>query len=341
MAKIVLIAEELNSVSWAFALSLHEQRQEVLLVSAANPNFSEIPPFPVLTPFRRWRLREATRILPRILAWNPDIWHFLFTSDHFRSRPSHWVMAAVAHAIPHRTLAGSFFSNNQLKTYTDLAFLNLFDLRTFGSRTQLMRVKRRAPFWRPGLNEVLPPLEHQVTTERERLRPELEKLQVNLSPYILVPDPPPAQLNAAVLQKRGLEILLLSDRFVARSPYFYSGPLNNAELEFLLRHSQALLLAECDLSILELRRYHEWAERTETPLLVTPYQNELLPGICWNQKSGWILDQGLASLPALLDSNPRLELAKGFAGLSKHELMDSTLNELLRLYQRAFVARWS
>ncbi len=341
MARIALIAEELNPISLAFGLSLHQQMQDVLFLTTATSEFSQVPKFPIMTPFRNWSFLEGIRALPQVTTWNPDVWHFLFTSENFTTRPAHWVFASFASALPGKTLAVSFFSNNQVKTLTDRAFLKFFDLRTFGSRSHLMRVKRQSSLGQRGLNEILPPLEYFDPSEADRIRPEIEKLQQNLTPFVLMPDPPSPQLDPHLFRNRGVEVLLLSDRFKSRSSFFYSGPLSWAEREFLMKNCRALVLAGCDLSVIELRRYHELAEKTETPLVVTQFQNEILPGLCLHQKSGWILDQGLASLPGLLDSNPKLELAKGFAGVSRHELTDSTLNELLRMYRRAFSVRWS
>lgn len=341
MAKIALIADELNSISIAFALSLQQQSQEVLFLTSDASTYSEVPRFPILTPFRKWSAMEGLRTLPQLMSWNPEVWHFLFTKDDSVSRPAHWVLASFASALPNRTLAASFFSNNQIKTFTDTAFLRLFDLRTFVSRSHMMRVKRRPYFSARGLTEILPPLEHEDPAANERVRPEIERLVKSLSPFVLMPDPPPSQLDISIFKNHGIEVLLLSDRFKRRTDYFYTGPISAGEREYLLRASRALVLAGCDLSVIELRRYHELAERTETPLVVTQYQNDLLPGLCWHQKSGWILETGLAGLKPLLDQNPKLELNKEFTGLSRHELTDSTLNELLRMYNRAFSARWS
>lgn len=342
MAKIALIADALNPISLAFGLSLQQQTQDVLFLTGESSDFSEVPRFPIMTPFKKWSMWEGLRTVPQIMAWNPDVWHFLFTQDQSQSRPAHWVLASFASALPNRTLAASFFSNNQIKTLTDTAFLNFFDLRTFGSRSHMMRVKRRSYFSPRGLTEVLPPLEHLDSEQELRIRPEIERLAKCLSPFVLMPDPPPASIHPAIFKAHGMEVLLLSDRFKPRSEFFYTGPLHTSEREYLMRASRALVLAGCDLSVLELRRFHELAERTETPLVISTYQNELLPGLCWHQKSGWILEMApAAGLQLLLQQNPKLELAKQFAGHSRHELTDSTLNELLRMYGRAFSARWS
>lgn len=340
MSRIVLIADELNSVSLGFAKSLLQQSHDILLLSSVRKTFDQVPEFPILTPFNRWSLFEGARVLPQLAHWNPDVWHFLFTTDRSQPRPAHWLLAAFANTQLEKTLVASFFSNNQLKSTVDLAFLRWFDLRTFGTRSHLMRVKRRLALPAKSLDEVLPPIEEVKTRDALRIRPEIERLTETLTPYILIPDPPPSGLMPQWLHSRGYEGLLLSDRFKSRSPFFHSGPTSAMEREFLLKKSRAFYLADSDLSVIELRRFHELAETTKTPLIVSRYQNEILPGLCWHQKSGWVLESGSKSFLSLLNENVQLRLPEGFVGLSRHELTDSTLNELTRLYGRAYQLRW-
>lgn len=340
MAKIALITDEINPISLGFASSLRQQNQEVLFLSSDRNAYSQVPTFTLMTPFKDWSLLEGLRALPHLTAWNPDIWHFLFTGENARARGAHWALAAFASALPQKTLVASFFANQRLKSLADRAFLRLFDLRTFASRSHLMRVKRIARVNR-GLNEVLPPIESAEFPDTRRVRDEIERLAEVLYPFILMPDPPPAGFDPQLLRSRGIEILLLSDRFKFHSNFFYTGPLGWAERRYLLEKSRALILAGCDLSVVELRRFFELSEQTQTPLMVSQYQNELLPGLCHHERSGWVLERGWESLGAILDTNPRLELKKDFSGLSHMELTDSTLNELLRMYNRAFSVRWS
>lgn len=339
--KILIVAEELTSVVWTFAMSLHEQRQEIILLTSRNEVVDQVPPFQIMTPFQTWSLREGFKLVPRVLSWNPDIIHFLFTHRRHHPRPAQWVLSSVFASLPQKTLAASFFVDGSLRTITDRAFLRLFDLNTFGTRTQLMRMKRKKVLPKSAIADVLPPIEGNQFVRPSQIRPELEQLIQSLGRFVLLPDPPPSHLDIRLLNQKGLEVLVLSDRFRKKTDFFSTGPLSGSERDFVFSRAAGLIAAECDLSVLELQRYREICERHQIPIVVTPYQNELLPGLCWHGKSGWILDKGLGGLELLLAQHPHLLLAKGYHSLTGQELVDTTLNELVRLYRRAYEARWT
>lgn len=339
--RILIVAEKMNSVVWTFAKSLHQQKQDVVIVTSSPVDFPDVPPFPILSPFKTWSLLEGMKFVPRLLRLNPDIVHFFFAEAEHRPRPAQWVISSFAAGLPQRTLAASYFVDGSLRTLRDRAFMRLFDVNTFGTRSQLMRLKRKRILPRNAIAEVLPPLENESLPEGRQVRGEFERLLQTLGSYVLVPDPVPPALPVDLLKEQGFEVLALSDLFRNRSHFFSTGPLSGAERELAFHHARALILADSDLSVLELRRYHELCARTQLPVIVTPYQNELLPGLCRHGKSGWVLDQGLTSLGRLLDEHRELSLPRDYGGYSGHELTDNTLNELLRLYQRAFRIRWT
>lgn len=339
--KILIVTEELNSVVWTFAKSLQQQKQDVMILTTRGQEFETPPNITVLTPFRKWSLIEGARLVPRLIQWNPDIFHFFYANENHHPRAAQWVIATFVAGLPHKTLAASFFAEGNVRTYRDRAFLKLFDVNTFGTRTQLMRLKRKGLLPADAIAEVLPPIEAPEVGEQTRVRPEVVKLIETLDRFVLVPERAPKTLDPGLFRERGLEVLALSERFRPRSWHYSTGPLNAAELNFVFGKARALLAADCDLSVLELRRYKELCERNQLPVVVTAYQNELLPGLCWNGQSGWVLDQGLAGLEAILDEFPDFALRRDYGGFSGLELVDNTMNELLRLYQRAFRLRWT
>lgn len=339
--RIVIVAEELNSVVWTFANSLHQQKQEVLVLTSRKTVLHEAPPFTVYSTFKKWSAIEALKMLPRLISWNPDVFHFFYTDDSQRRRPAHWVISAFAAGLPNKTVAASFFAETGLRTLRDRAFLQLFDVNTFATRSQLMRMKRKKFLPAKSISEILPPIESEILPDGKRIRSEVEKLVQTLDRYVIVPSPLPKNFPIQLLNKHGYEVLVLSERFRPRSPYYSTGALSHAERNLVFSKAKALFLAECDLSVLELRRFRELSEKNQLPVFATAYQNEILPGLCWHLKSGWILDQGLASLEKVLDDNAELALPRTYSGFSGQELMDNTLNELLRLYQKAFLRRWT
>lgn len=339
--KILIVTEELNSVVWTFAKSLQQQKQDVMILTARGQEFETPPNITVLTPFKKWSLIEGARLIPRFIQWNPDIFHFFYANEKHYPRAAQWVMASFIAGLPNKTLVASFFSDGNVRTFRDRAFLKLFDVNTFGTRTQLMRLKRKGILPNDAIAEVLPPIEAPELAQHTRVRPEVEKLVSTLGKFVLIPERIPKNLTPEFFKERGLEVLVLSHRFRPRSWFYSTGQLNAAETEYVFRNAKALVTAECDLSVLELRRYKELCERTQLPIAATAYQNELLPGLCWNGQSGFVLDQGLADLAKVLEEYPDFTLSRAYSGFSGLELVDNTMNELLRLYQRAFRLRWT
>lgn len=339
--RILIITEELNSVVWTFAKSLQQQKQDVMVLTTRDQDFATNPPFTTLTPFRKWSMIEGARLIPRLITWNPDVFHFFYASEKQYPRAAQWVISTFAAGLPQKTLVASFFSDGNVRSFRDRAFLKLFDVNTFGTRSQLMRLKRKKLLPEGAIAEVLPPIEADSFIATTRVRPEVEKLISTLGQFILIPDRAPRFLPPAFFKERGFEVLALRDRFRPHSWHFATGPLSAAERDYVFSKAHALLIAECDLSVLELRRFHQLCERNRLPVVATAYQNELLPGLCWDGKSGWVLDQGLAGLQKIMADNPELKLEREFSGYSGVELVDNAMNELLRLYQRAFSQRWT
>jgi hypothetical protein len=110
-----------------------------------------------------------------------------------------------------------------------------------------------------------------------------------------------------------------------------------------LQKSKALLLAFSDLSALELQRFFQLSIKTKTPIIIRPRQNDLFPGLVIQDRTGWVLQNGEASLRELLQNNPNLDLNLSLEPSANrnlsHDLIDSSINELHRFYQRALASR--
>lgn len=337
MAKIALISEFADNSTWSLAEGLHYQKQDVLLVTSRDQEIDRVPSFEIMTPFRKWNALESFKVFPRLIQWNPEVIHFVFSQAKSQVRLAHWLLAPALSAIPGKALALSSFSELNLRNSKDFHFLKFFNLMTFGTRTHLMKVKRSMA--KPPLSEVLPPFEISRTSTEDRVRPEIETLVRKLGRYVLMPQKPLRPEICRILRQSGLETLVMSESFKFNAPYFSTGELSSIEQNYVVKASQALWLAGFDLSVNELRRFQDFSQNLAKPLLVSPEQNEILPGLCWHMKSGWVLDQGLASLENVLRNNPNLEMAGRFQSVSPSEILDSTLNELLRLYSRALQLR--
>jgi hypothetical protein len=160
-------------------------------------------------------------------------------------------------------------------------------------------------------------------------------------PFLVLPE---LQKGPDWLTKSPLDFVVLRPppRKGSSHPHvFYTGDLFPAERDAFLQKAQALCLLYGDYSVLELQLFHQWSEAHHLPVIATKHQLELWPGLCWHTKSGWVLEDTPDPLQALLVENPSLTLERGFENYPHRELVDSTLNELLRLYQKSFKLRWT
>lgn len=340
MAKVALITESFSPLVENLAVALGHQKQEVVIITS-RAAAEKIPSgLTVLAPFRKWSALEAMRALPALLSQNFDVWHFLFPTAENRPMGAHWVLATMARGLPQKIIAGSFSSPDSLQGW-DARFLALLDLALFANRSFLMQAKRRRQLAPHTLAEVLPPLDGGPPSSDARIREETHRLLDSLRPFLILPD---LQEGPEWLAHSPLDFVVLKPHPKRGSKHprvFYTGELTPAERDLFIERSRAICLLYGDYSVLELQRFHQWSEKSQRPLIARRLQTEIWPGLCWHLKSGWILEDDKDALRNLLIENPTLALPSGFENYSRRELVDSTLNQLLRLYQRTFMQRWA
>lgn len=342
MAKVALITEFLTPLALNLASALEQQRQEVVLITSKSEKEKAPTHLTAIFPFQKWSATEAAKILPKLMTENFDVWHFLFATPESKPRMAHWCLAVVAKTLPNKVVASTFSSQQNVASFKNEKFISLVDLALFPNRSFLMKMKRRKTFGSHALAEVLPPLDWQDDNKTQTFRDETLRLIKNLRPFILTPE---LKIGPEWIDHSPLDFVIpkAAPKKGSQHPHvFYTGELFPNEREALLKRAKALCLLYGDYSVLELQKFHQWSEQYQLPLIVLRHQTELYPGLCWNEKSGWILEDGAAGgLKSLLVRNPKLELKSEFQNYPHRELMDSTLNELLRLYQRAFMRRWT
>ena len=341
MAKIALITDSVNPLVESLASALDHQKQDVTVVTSRLA-IEKLPShIRGIAPFKKWTAFEAMRSLPTLLSQNFDVWHFLFTSPQSRPTAAHWILASMARSLPQKVIAGSFSSPENLRGFGDGRFLSMLDLALFSNRSFLMQAKRQYSLGSHTLTEVVPPLEGLNPQSDFKIREETHRFLKGLRPYLVLPD---LQDGPTWLENSPMDFVVLRPhprRGSSHPHIFYTGELFPSERDLFLQNSRALCLLFGDYSVLELQRFHQWSEQMQKPLIVNRYQTEVWPGLCWHLKSGWVLEDGNDPLRELLIENPKLELPQKFENYTRRELVDSTLNELLRLYQRCFVQRWT
>lgn len=355
MAKIALVSKSVNHEVLDLARSLTAQQNEVTLITSRTENIPNNLSFQVITPYKKWNAIETFRLFPRLLGQMPDIIHFVFSEANQKPTVAEWLLCQLIQPIPGRIAAVSFFhSPADFNSAWLKAFLKSCHLITWASRSHLLASKRTHKLSRNPVVEVLPPffdLPNAIVADHE----EVEKLTSALHRYFLVPCDPEDFYKVAKKEElffdEKFNFLFLAERPALKNKllqkhdlsYFYLPSNEASDFEIALRKSKALMLAFSDLSVLELQRYFQLSLKTRTPLIIRPHQNDLFPGLVIPERTGWILQNGEASLRELIHNNPNLDLNLSLERNSNrnlsHDLIDSSINELHRFYQRALVSR--
>lgn len=335
MAKIAVITKDWNESAKSMALSLHQCRHDVTVITSKNTQIEESFPFPILTAFKSWSSLEVLHFFPRFLGQAPEVWHFVFT-DPQGERPGagHWLLALLAKSLPRRVIAASLFSG-VTQSWKWSPFLKMCDITTVPTRESLMHLKRRGRFSPEAELEIFPPLLLGQNTKNQSARHEIDHLIENLGSYLIVPsDRFHEGIEWDFIEEVHRLVVLGPRRWGQNKRTYISQNLSEVDFERLLLSSRAMLIAFSDLSPVELMKCHQWAEETGKPIIASPRQAEALPGLCVHQKSGWVLERGIDSLRTILLENPDLYLPSWDKRPRSYSLMDSCMNELNRLYTK-------
>ncbi|GIL18310.1 MAG: hypothetical protein BroJett040_20610 [Oligoflexia bacterium] len=344
MAKIAIISQFITPQTLSLAQALFEQRNEVLLVTSRNEAIPGKSPYQILTPFKNFSAVEALRFLPRLLAHKPDIVHIVYSHEDENPSAAHLIIGNAFHAFASKITVCSFFhSPKSMQKWKAKYLLSACDLVTYSSRDHLLYGHREFGKKTP-MADVLPPLDPVFSEGAAAAGEDLKRLCQSLGQYFVIPSDPESFFKSAskshihLALKNKFNLLFLGQRpqSALDLEYFTLDNLKPEELQYVVENSKGALLAFSDLSLIELQKYLQWSLETNTPLFVRPAQIEMLPGLVLDKKTGWILEAGEKSLEQVIADNPQLRLPPFRSHDRKYELMDSTLNEINRLYSKAF-----
>jgi hypothetical protein len=351
MAKIALICHNLHPQVLNLATQLSTHKNEVLLITSRDQTMDEQYPenvnFQIIRPFQKWSAMEAIRLFTRLLGNMPDVFHFVFTNSNQTPTVAHFVLGQLLQPIPGRVVASSFFhSPNELSHFRMKLFLRGHHLVTWGTSAHLLNARRKLSISKHSLSEVIPPLSNENLQSTDTHSIQMEQLLNSLGDYLLIPGNPEdffkkAKKNELTFENK-MKLVFLCERPETRKhqlDVFYLGNPVGVDLLYAIQKARGILLAFSDLSLLELQQFYQWGRLTGTPLLVRPRQTEMHPGIVTENKTGWVLPQGETSLRDLLKQNPSLRIQRKQDQQPMLDLVDSTMNELNRLYHKAIALR--
>jgi hypothetical protein len=347
MSRIALITKKLHPQVINLAQQLVLHRHDVVVITGREQTPQNPTEFEIIYPFKKWSALEAIRLFPRLLGQMPDVFHFVFTEPNETPTMAHFILSRLVLPIPRRVIASSFFhSPSEMSHFRLKYFLPASQLVTWGTSAHLLRARRSLKISRNTVSEVLPPLSPFSGNQAAQPSHEIQYLCQSFGKYFLIPGGPESFFDRVNLGEfhfdEKYKLVFLSARPDERKQnieVFYLHDLPSPDLEYAICKAKGILLSFSDLSLLELMQYYQWSASSKTPLLVRPQQTEMFPGLVKDQKTGWVLHNGERSLRELIRQNPLLRLPKKPDEEPSFEIIDSTMNELNRLYNKAIALR--
>lgn len=368
MAKIVLVAKEINSITWQLATALRSQQHEIVFVSS----YDQSPPenndyIQVLTFLKTWSWFEGLKILPLLLGAQPQIIQLL--PENEKLEPAFLTIAAFAKAHPGIILTTSLMKttrslrNRKLLKYL-LAESDIVTCPSAESMAQLRGIETRI---RNQGRVILPPmlnLSEDIKTHSLSESSEeslfIEKLpqQFVLMPFYEKSFSPQSNWSQRFIKicKKYHVVLLGSmnnwsprerklfqqwceDQGIA-AQWTLTGVTPLPMKEKLLQLAQVLWLAGCDLSSTELIEHYMMAIHNNCTLVLDHRQAQVHAALWKHGENSWILNAH--RLPSEIDKVLKFETLKTPIKLNdsiaeQRHWMDLPLNELNRLFNKALM----
>lgn len=366
MAKIILVSKKVNATSWQLAQALRTQQHEVVLLTSYGevPLEQDTQGIEFMAYFRRWSFLEGVRIIPGLFGLQPQILHLLLDED--RLNAAQILLSTFARSHPSCVLTTSLLDIRRgLSRRNPVRYLveesDIITCPSIETMVQLRGLNVRALKQGRG---ILPPVLNLQSTEGLELSDEGEKSSfaqsLSTEDFVVIPfremsfEPSKdsfARLRA-IAQKHRVILwgsyahwpLRERKKFASwmseggDERWSVTGILNPALSKILLEKSMALFLAGQELTPVEMTEYYMRAIQSSTTLVLDSRQTGLHSDLWHNGVNCWVLrhDCLLEDLTKLL-TRPQWRLSGAVSNKIAEErhLMDSSVNELNRLYNRA------
>ncbi|MBC7370596.1 MAG: hypothetical protein H7326_03470 [Bdellovibrionaceae bacterium] len=372
MAKVIVVAEKVNSTSWPLALSLRAQGHEVIFLTGRNETTEDTNGIRFMGYFKHWSVFEAVKLLPMIFSFEPQILHLIL--DRSRLKGAHVVLASYARSHPMMVLTTSLLRlEKRLSRGNPIRLLlqesDIITCPSVESLAKLRGLKVRSK--RQGRG-ILPPAldlydtsliteEDDSDSEKEVVADENWATYLKDTPYFVVPclakDFNPTSsffMRVSKMAESHFVVLLGSNQdWPLRSRklfdqwmngqgladrWMFSGTVPKIIEKQMLRHSLCLILAGLKLSAEEISLFYTKAIQTNTALVLDSKQASVHAHLWQRNVNCWILnhealDKELREFLTKADFRPPESLQNKLS--TDHHITDTPLNELNRLYTRA------
>jgi hypothetical protein len=357
MAKIGIVTRSVDPLRLQLALALKSQQHEIIFITSQKDSNETENTFQSLRFFNDWSLPEATQFF--LKTWNslPEILHFTFgESSKDLPHSGHCWLAQLTRAIPGKVIATSFFGPVEKGVMAKILTLQS-DIVTASTRESLMLLKRKKWMNSYCETEVLPPLYtyFKADNKKQSPHPELIHLCQQISPFAFFPQWPKIpqgqvlhhQMFILVHEKRS-QMKALRNRksspFFDPEKAFFTGLSFDSASDLELQHhflktaiskARFVVTAFQDIPLTLLQRIHQIATKYQVPVVATPLQTEMLPGLCIDRRNGFLVRTPQDLEKILLKPIDDGLLENPIFETGSHHLSDHSVNELSRLYLKA------
>lgn len=369
MAQIVLISEHINATSWQLAQALISQQHDVTLLTSYGESVENNSNIQIMAYFKKWSLLEAVRLLPRLLALQPQIVHLLLEED--RLNAAQILLSTFAKSHPSAVLTTSLLNIRKGLTRQNPAryLIEESDIVTCPTVEALGHLR--------GLNVrsnrqgrgILPPvLDLNNQNSMDVIEGDNEArlfMQLEGEKYFMLPFRE-ASFNPESEYFQRLKILVSKHRVVLWGSYSHwslrerkkmaawmdslpggnrwqvTGDIPLHISRPLLRGSEAFVLAGQSFSPVEMTEYYLRAIQAKATLLLDSVQAGVHSDLWKNGENCWILEESYLRRDLLkLLARPHLGLPESLSEqlAEDRQVMDNSLNELNRLYTRALTQK--
>jgi hypothetical protein len=372
MAKIILVSKHVTATSWQLAQSLRAQQHDVILLTSYGEPAPDTTGIQFMAYFKKWSFWEGLKIIPGLFGLQPQILHLILDED--RINPAMLVLSTFAKSHPTCILTTSLLNIERgLHRKNPVRYLvEESDIVTCPSVENLGQLRGlNVRVGRQGRG-ILPPVLKFTEQNSEEIYNDGSEAQLLFDlhdkPYFVIPFREPKFLPESdnfarlrTLAQKHKVVLWgsfkgwsLRDRkrfatwmqdFDCGTNWMLTGELPQRVTRELLEHSTAFVLAGQKFTPLEMTEYYMRGIQAKSVMILDSLQTSIHSDLWRNSVNCWVLDHAHMQRDLIrLLSRHHLELPENLSEQVARDshLIDSSLNELNRLYNKALQQKsWS
>ncbi|WP_413585251.1 hypothetical protein [Bdellovibrio sp. HCB274] len=369
MAKIILVSKNSNGTTWQLAQALRSQQHDVTILTSHG----DIPPentngIEYMGYFKKWSVLEGLKIIPGLFGMQPHILHLVLDDD--RMNAAQVILSTYAKSHPNCVLTTTLLHIKRgLKKTNPVRYLveesDIITFPTVESLAQLRGLNVRSTQQGRG---ILPPALNFKNSPQsvEELDESESSLLANLhsQEYFVLPfregrfKPESDRFQSLLMLARKHKVILWGtyshwslrerkqfanwmEKNACADRWIVTGTISPQLSKILLAKSTAFVMAGQQFTPPEMTEYYLRAIQAQSTLILDSKQTSLHADLWKNTVNCWVLN--FQSLQKELDklltrSSFKLPQALTEDWAQSSHIVDSSMNELNRLYNRALAS---